>query len=88
MPLTLNIDPPHVVAIKQHAKKTGMSASRLVTHFIDELTTDKPPPSLGITIKMLRNNRDALTDKGLIPLPDRTLKLVRTRGEELSELDM
>ena len=66
MPLTLNIDPPHVTTIKQHAKKTGMSASRMVTRFIDGLTTETPPPSLGITIKMLRNNRDTLTDKGLL----------------------
>ena len=66
MPLTLNIDPPHVTAIKQHARKTGMSASRMVTRFIDGLTTETPPTSLGITIKMLRNNRDILTDKGLM----------------------
>ncbi len=66
MPLTLNIDPPHVTAIKQHAKKTGMSASRMVTRFIDGLTTETPPPSLGITIKILRNNRDTLIDKGLL----------------------
>jgi len=66
MPLTLNIDPPHVTAIKQHAKKKGVSASRMVTRFIDGLTTETPPPSLGVTIKMLRKNRDALTDKGLL----------------------
>jgi len=66
MPLTLNIDPPHVTAIKQHAKKTGMSASRMVTCFIDGLTTETPPPSLGLTIKMLRDNRNTLTDKGLL----------------------
>lgn len=66
MPLTLNIDPPHVSAIKQHAKKTGLSASRLVTRFIDGLTTETPPPSLGATIKELRANRDDLIDKGLL----------------------
>ncbi len=66
MSLTLNIDPPHVTAIKQHAKKTGMSASRLVTCFIDGLTTETPPPSLGATIRELRANRDNLTDKGLL----------------------
>lgn len=66
MPLTLNIDPPHVTAIKQHAKKTGMSASRLVTRFIDGLTTEAPPPSLGATIKKLRKNGDILIDKGLL----------------------
>lgn len=66
MPLTLNIDPLHVTAIKQHAKKTGMSASRLVTRFIDGLTTETPPPSLGATIKRLRENRDPLIKKGLL----------------------
>lgn len=66
MPLTLNIDPLHVAAIKQHAKETGMSASRMVTRFIDGLTTETPPPSLGATIRVLRNNRDILTDKGLL----------------------
>jgi len=66
MSLTLNIDPPHVTAIKQHAKKTGVSASRLVTRFIDGLTTETPPPSLGATIRELRANRDNLTDKGLL----------------------
>jgi len=66
MPLTLNIDPPHVTAIKQHAKKTGMSASRIVTRFIDGLTTETPPPSLGATIRELRANRDNLIDKGLL----------------------
>ncbi len=66
MPLTLNIDPPHVSAIKQHAKKKGVSASRLVTRFIDGLTTETPPPSLGITIKELRANRENLTGKGLL----------------------
>lgn len=66
MPLTLNVDPPHVTAIKLHAKKTGMSASRLVTQFIDGLTTETPPPSLGVVIKQLRASRDKLIDKGLI----------------------
>ncbi len=66
MPLTLNIDPHHVTAIKQHARKTGVSASRMVTRFINELTTETPPPSLGATIQMLRVNRDALTHKGLL----------------------
>lgn len=66
MPLTLNVDPPHVAAIKLHAKKTGKSASRLVTQFIDGLTTETPPPSLGVVIKRLRANRDKLTDKGLL----------------------
>lgn len=66
MPLTLNVDPPHVAAIKLHAKKTGKSASRLVTQFIDGLTTETPPPSLGVVIKKLRASRDELTDKGLL----------------------
>jgi uncharacterized protein len=66
MPLTLNIDPPHVAAIKQHAKKTGMSMSRMVTRFIDGLTTETPPPSLGATIKTLRNNQNSLIEKGLL----------------------
>ncbi len=66
MPLTLNIDPPHVSAIKHHAKKTGVSASRLVTRFIDGLTTERPPPSLGSTIRELRANRNDLIDKGLL----------------------
>jgi predicted nucleotidyltransferase len=66
MPLTLNVDPPHVSAIKLYAKKTGMSASRLVTQFIDGLTTEMPPPSLGVVIKQLRASRDELTDKGLL----------------------
>lgn len=66
MPLTLNIDPLHVTAIKQHAKKTGMSASRIVTRFIDGLTTETLPPSLGVTIQVLRDNQDILTNKGLL----------------------
>ncbi|MEX0693794.1 MAG: nucleotidyltransferase domain-containing protein [Rhodospirillales bacterium] len=66
MPLTLNVDPPHVAAIKRHARKTGKSASRLVTQFIDGLTTETPPPSLGVVIQRLRANRDDLTDKGLL----------------------
>ncbi len=66
MPLTLNIDPPHVTVIKQHAKKKGVSASRLVTHFIDGLSTETLPPSLGITIRELRANRDHLTSRGLL----------------------
>ncbi len=66
MPLTLNIDPPHVSAIKQHAKKTGVSASRLVTRFIDGLTTQTPPPSLGKAIKELRSHREDLMSKGLL----------------------
>jgi uncharacterized protein len=66
MSLTLNIDLPHVTAIKQHAKVTGMSASRMVTHFIDGLTTETPPPSLGVTIRMLRDNQGILTDRGLL----------------------
>ena len=66
MTLTLNIDPLRVTVIKQHAKKINMSASRLVTRFIDGLTTDTPPPSLGATIRMLRDNRDFLTNKGLL----------------------
>ncbi len=66
MPLTLNIDPPHVTAIKQHAKKTGVSASRLVTRFIDGLSTETPPPSLGATIRELRAHRDNLTGKGIL----------------------
>ena len=66
MSLTLNIDLPHVTAIKQHAKVTGMSASRMVTHFIDGLTTETPPTSLGVTIRMLRDNQGILTDRGLL----------------------
>jgi uncharacterized protein len=66
MSLTLNIDPFHVTTIKQHAKKSGMSASRLVTHFIEGLTTEKTPPSLGVTVRKLRENRDVLIDEGLL----------------------
>lgn len=66
MPLTLNIDPPHVAELKHHAKKVGVSASRLVTEFIDGLTTDPPPPSLGVTIRTLRKHRQALIDSGLL----------------------
>jgi predicted nucleotidyltransferase len=66
MSLTLNIDPFHVAAIKQHAKKLGVSASRLVTHFIDGLTTETTPPSLGITIRKLRENRNVLIGEGLL----------------------
>ncbi len=66
MSLTLNIDPQHVAAIKQHAKATGMSASRMVTRFIDGLTTEAPPPSLGPTIRMLRDNQDNLINKGVL----------------------
>jgi hypothetical protein len=66
MPLTLNIDPAHVTAIKHHAKKKGVSASRLVTHFIDGLTTEAAPPSLGVTLRKLRANRSNLIAKGLL----------------------
>ncbi len=66
MSLTLNIDPPHVAAIKQHAKATGMSASRMVTRFIDGLTTEAPPLSLGPTIRTIRDYQDALIDKGVL----------------------
>jgi hypothetical protein len=66
MPLTLNIDPPHVTNLKRHAKKLGLSASRLVTEFIDGLTTETPPPSLGRTIKTLRQHRHELANKGLL----------------------
>ena len=66
MTLTLNIDPPHVTAIKKHAKATGMSASRMVTRFIDGLTTEPPPLSLGATIRTIRENQDTLIDKGIL----------------------
>jgi len=66
MPLTLNIDPPHVSTLKSHAKEVGVSASRLVTAFIDGLSSETPPPSLGAVIQNLRSNRPELIEKGLL----------------------
>ena len=43
-----------------------MSASRMVTRFIDGLTTEMPPPSLGATIKTLLNNQNSLIGKALL----------------------
>lgn len=66
MPLTLNIDAPHVTNLKRHAKRHGLSASRLVTQFIDGLATEPTPPSLGATIRALRQHREELVATGLL----------------------
>ncbi len=66
MPLTLNIDPPHVTDLKGHARKRGVSASRLVTGFIDGLSSEPRPPSLGRCIAVLRRHREDLVRRGLL----------------------
>ncbi len=66
MSLTLNIDPPRVKALKRHAGARGLSASRLVTEFIDGLAVGRPPPPLGKVIGLLRTNRAMLADRGLL----------------------
>lgn len=87
MPLTLNIDPAHVTDLKRHAKKLGVSASRLVTEFIDGLTTKARPPSLGKNIQVLRQHREQLIEKGLLNV---ALFGSIARGEEApgSDIDL
>ncbi|MDP6871902.1 MAG: nucleotidyltransferase domain-containing protein [Alphaproteobacteria bacterium] len=43
-----------------------MSASRLVTGFIDGLSSEPRPPSLGRCIALLRQNREDLIRRGLL----------------------
>ncbi len=66
MPLTLNIDPPHVTDLKSHARQRGVSASRLITGFIDGLSAEPCPPSLGQCISRLRQHRADLVRRGLL----------------------
>ena len=66
MPLTLNIDPPHIAHLKDHARSLSISASRLITQYIDSLSPDETPPSLGTTIQALRKSQASLSKDGLL----------------------
>jgi len=66
MPLTLNIDAKRAEAIKRHARDGRTSASRLVSGFIDGLSSERCPPSLGAVIRKLRDMQAELTAAGLL----------------------
>ncbi len=60
-----------------YVKKAHVGEVPGIQEFVAEFTSDRAAGPDGYLI-----------DKGLIPLPDKALKVVRTRGEELSVLDM
>ena len=80
MLLTLNVDPPHVTDLKSHARQRDVSASRLVTGIIDDLSSESRPPSLGQSIRRLRQHRAALVLRCLLLLNVKVFHFIASRS--------